>query len=158
MPNARPPKLPQRLPGSASSGRLELVEQTGSGDKTLDNNELNRLASGRRIIHFCLFGWLGMFAFRLNSTPLLLPLLLALSGAALVGSLKVIRALGISRSAQWICALGAAVPFAGVLVMGWMSSRARGELLKSGWRLGMFQAYRPGQDRTSVDTTLNRVE
>ncbi|MBE0589171.1 MAG: hypothetical protein CVU36_10385 [Betaproteobacteria bacterium HGW-Betaproteobacteria-9] len=109
------------------------------------NNELNRLASGRRITHFCLFGWLSMFAFQLHSTPLLLPLLLALSGAALVGSARVTRTLGLTRLARLASVLGAVVPVLGLLVMGWLSSKARRELLNAGWRLGMFHAYRPAQ-------------
>ncbi|MBT9553297.1 MAG: hypothetical protein IV088_20815 [Hydrogenophaga sp.] len=110
------------------------------------NNELSRLASGRSIIHFCLFGWLSMFAFQLHSTPLLLPLLLALSGAAVVGSARVTRSLGHTGSVRFAGVLGSVVPLLGLLVMGWLSSKARRELLTAGWRLGLFHAYRPAHD------------
>ena len=107
------------------------------------NNKLHRLALGRRLIHVCLFGWLCMYAFHLSSTLLLLPVLLALSGKAAVGSSRVARALGLSRGVLVASSLGAVVPFVGLLVMGWLSSRARRELLSAGWRLGMFQAHPP---------------
>lgn len=109
----------------------------------MNHQELHRLASGRRVIHFCLFGWLGMTAFQLNSTPLLLPLFLLLSGAAITGSARVTKAVGMTRLARSACVLGAAVPVAGLLVMGWLSSQARQQLLAAGWTLGMFEARAP---------------
>jgi hypothetical protein len=109
----------------------------------MNHHELHQLASGRRLIHFCLFGWLGMWAFRLNSTPLLLPMLLVLGGAAMAGSAKLTGVLAMSPWARWTCVLGAALPFAGLLVMGWLSSKARQQLLAAGWRLGMFEARAP---------------
>lgn len=106
---------------------------------------MNQLASGRRLIHLCLFGWLGMLAFRLSSTPLLLPLMLALSVAAIAGCTRVTGSLGMTRWARWACVLGAVVPLAGLLVMGWLSSKARQGLLAAGWRLGMFEARAPNK-------------
>ncbi|MFC3685142.1 hypothetical protein [Hydrogenophaga luteola] len=109
----------------------------------MNHQELHRLANGRRIMHLCLFGWLGMTAFQLDSTPLLLPLFLLLSGAAMTGSARVTGAVGMTRLARWACVLGAAVPIVGLLVMGWLSSKARRQLLAAGWTLGMFEARAP---------------
>ncbi|MFP8779257.1 hypothetical protein [Hydrogenophaga sp. RWCD_12] len=107
----------------------------------MDHNQLNRLASGRSIVHFCLFGWLGMFAFQLFGTPVFAPLLLILTVAAIGGSLKVARALDLPPFVRFASVLGAALPIAGLLVMGWLSSKARRELLTAGWRLGAFRSY-----------------
>lgn len=109
----------------------------------MTHHELHRLANGRRLIHFCLFGWLSMIAFQLNSTPLLFPLFLVLSGAAMTGSARVAGVIGMTGLARWACVLGAAVPIAGWLVMGWLSSKARQRLLAAGWVLGLFQAREP---------------
>jgi hypothetical protein len=116
----------------------------------MNHNELDRMTSGRRLIHLCLFGWLCMHVFHLSSTLLLLPMLLALSGMAVIGSARVARALGLSRAVSVASSLGAALPLAGLFVMGWLSSRARRKLLTAGWRLGMFHAYRPAQGGMSM--------
>jgi hypothetical protein len=124
----------------------------------MNNKELHQLASGRRLIHLCLFGWLCMNVFQLSSTPLLLPMLLALTGVAVIGSARVARSLRLSSVVSIASRLGAAVPLAGLMVMGWLSSRARRELLKAGWRLGMFHAFRPAQGGTSIDAPVHSME
>ena len=124
----------------------------------MNHNELHRLASGRRLIHFCLFGWLCMFVFQLSSTPLLIPMLLALSGTALIGSARVAQVLGLSRVISVAASFGAAVPLAGLLVMGWLSSRARRELLAAGWQLGMFRAYRPARGGMSINAPKDSMD
>lgn len=121
---------------------------------TMNDNQLNRLASGRRFIHLCMFGWLCMFAFQLHNTPLLIPLLLVLGGAAMDGSNRVTRALGFAKAVSVASALVSVVPLLGLLVMGWLSFKTRRELLMAGWRLGMFHAYRPSQGGTPTNSPV----
>lgn len=109
----------------------------------MTHHKLHRLAMGRRLIHICLFGWLTMIAFQLSRTPLLPPLFLLLSGAAMTGSARVASEVGMSWRVRWASVLGAAIPLAGLLVMGWLSSKARQQLLANGWTLGMFKAHPP---------------
>ena len=124
----------------------------------MNHNELDRMASGRRLIHLCLFGWLCMYVFHLSSTLFLLPMLLALSGMAVIGSARVARVLGLSRAVSVASSLGAAVPLAGLLVLGWLSSRARRELLAAGWWLGMFLAYRPARGGMSINAQKDSMD
>jgi hypothetical protein len=113
---------------------------------TSERNEamLEQLAFGRRVVNVCLFAWLAAAAFHVTAGPLALLFFLGSTGATIFGVLRIVQGLALQGWRAPLAVLGSVVPVFGLLVMGWLSTRAAQVLRSSGYRVGMFVSSKAG--------------
>jgi hypothetical protein len=105
---------------------------------------LEQLAAGRRVVNVCMFGWLAAAAFHITAGPLALLFFLGSTVAAVFGTRRLAEGLALQGWRVPLAVFGSVIPVFGLLIMGWLSTRAAQALRSAGYRVGMFVSSKAG--------------
>lgn len=102
--------------------------------------QLCRLASGRRIVNFCLFSWFAASVFHVTESILGPVFILIALIAGIIGSIRLIFALDMSSLWRSVFLVVTFLPLVSLIPMFLLSTRAATVLKAEGYQVGMFEA------------------
>lgn len=102
--------------------------------------QLLLLASGRRMVNTCMFLGIASVAFKIIGTPLVIPLYLGLTLAAVLGTLQLAKGLAYTGFKLAFLVIGSVIPLLGYLLMASLGIQASKLLKAAGYKVGLFQA------------------
>jgi len=102
--------------------------------------QLNRLASGRRIVNFCLFSLFAASVFHVTESLLGPGVILIALITGIIGSIRLIFALDLSNWWRSIFLVVTFLPLVNLIPMFLLGTRAATILKAVGYQVGMFEA------------------